>query len=138
MPLQIKDLTPLALAVLLASLSSCSPSPGPADRADDLVAHWRFDEGTGVIAQDATPNSNTATLTRSRWSAGRAGAALALDGGNDDIVSVPVSASLLRTREAITIAACTWRDATQNVAIVSHGYPALFFGFHVPLFKWQI
>ncbi|MBK6864878.1 MAG: LamG domain-containing protein, partial [Ideonella sp.] len=91
-----------------------------------------------MIAQDATPNSNTATLTRSRWSAGRAGGALALDGGNDDIVSVPVSASLLRTREAITIAAWTWRDATHNVAIVSHGYPALFFGFHGPLFKWQI
>ncbi len=127
---------PLALlAVALAALSACSP---PSDRPEDLVAHWRFDEGSGVIAQDASPNSNTATLRRALWSTGRDGTALAEDGGNDDIVTIPLSASLRGTSEAITISAWTWRDAGHNVAVVSHGYPALFFGFHGPQFKWQI
>lgn len=126
------------LVALLAASSSCSSPTGQAERPEDLVAHWRFDEGTGVIAQDASQYANTATLSRPLWSPGRDGAALALDGGNDDIVSVPVSASLRRTRGAITIAAWTWRDAVHNVAVVSHGYPALFFGFHGPQFKWHI
>jgi len=125
-------------AMLLAASSGCSPSSNQSAPAADLVGSWSFGEGAGEKAYDTSPYGNTATLNRVGWGTGRVGTALAFDGGNDSIVSVPLAASLRRTAEAITVAAWTYRDAEHNVAVVSHGYPALFFGFHGPRFKWQV
>jgi hypothetical protein len=127
----------VCLAALVACLCACTPGSGELDARRDLVGEWRFDEGAGNAAADSSGHDNTARLSRAAWGPGRSGSALALDGGNDDSVRVPLSASLRRTRDAITVAAWTYRDATHNVAVVSHGYPALFFGFHGEQFKWQ-
>lgn len=105
---------------------------------DDLVAWWRFDEGVGPIAADASGHGNVATLQNGGWGAGRSGAALAMNGGDDGIVTASLSPSLRATADEITIMAWTYRTAEHNVAVVSHGYPELFFGFHGPQFKWQV
>lgn len=63
---------------------------------DDLVAWWRFDEGVGPIAADASGHGNVATLQNGGWGAGRSGAALAMNGGDDGIVTAPFIAEPAR------------------------------------------
>jgi hypothetical protein len=59
-----------------------------------LVAHWRFDEGSGTRADDATGNGNTCTLhngtawERSRVPRGESDFAVRLDGENDYLSAV--------------------------------------------------
>jgi Concanavalin A-like lectin/glucanases superfamily len=108
----------------------------PSPPQSSLVAMWRFDEGRGNVVGDASGNGNVATIRGGGWGEGHSGEALQMDGGNTGIVTVPLSDSLRSTADAITITAWTYRKAQHNVAVVSHGYPALFFGFHGPGFKW--
>ena len=103
---------------------------------NNLVAMWRFDEGTGNQASDASGHGNVGTIRGGSWGEGHEGKALQMDGGDDGIVTVPLSDSLRSTADATTMMAWTYRTAQHNVAVVSHGYPALFFGFHGPQYKW--
>ncbi len=67
-----------------------------------LLAHWRFDEGTGTSAADSSGNDRTGTLVNGAgWAVGQAGSAVNLDGINDH-VSVP---NLDVTGSSVTIAA---------------------------------
>jgi hypothetical protein len=123
------------LAVTTVLTVGCgSPNHDP---SEGLVAWWRFDEGAGTSAADASGNQNTATILNGAWGEGHADNALAMDGGNDGIVTVPMSDSLRATAGEITVMAWTYRTAEHNVDILGHGYPTLFFGFHGPRFKWQ-
>ncbi|MBU0579479.1 hypothetical protein KJ628_05955, partial [Patescibacteria group bacterium] len=55
-----------------------------ANASADLVAHWRFDEGSGTIAADVSGNGNDGTLRGDpRWVAGVIGGALEFDGNGD-------------------------------------------------------
>jgi Concanavalin A-like lectin/glucanases superfamily len=72
-------------------------SAGPIDVAslpsgsltDSLVAHWTFDEGVGVVANDSSGNGRTGTIFGPGWSwvPGRFGSALHFSGV--DQVTVP-------------------------------------------------
>jgi len=60
----------------------------------DLVAHWKFDEGSGNIAHDASGNGNDGTLVGDPvWTTGRTGGALEFN-GSSDYIEVPFSESL--------------------------------------------
>ena len=55
--------------------------------ASDLVAYWKFDEGTGTTTADASGNGNTGTLVNTpRWSTGIAGNALYFDGVSNNVL----------------------------------------------------
>lgn len=124
----------LGISALCVALGGCGANRDP---QADLVAHWPFDEGSGDRAADASGYGNDATIRGGGWGEGRQGGALQMPGGNTGIVTVPLSDSLRSTADGITVMAWTYRTAQHNVAVVSHGYPALFFGFHGPRFKWQ-
>jgi len=50
----------------------------------DLVAHWRFDDGSGTIAADVSGNGLDGTLVGDpQWVAGKVGGALEFDGNGD-------------------------------------------------------
>ena len=52
----------------------------------DLVGHWRFDEGSGTIANDSSGNGNNGTLVAGpTWVNGRFGGALEFDGADDRV-----------------------------------------------------
>ena len=118
----------------VVALAGCG---APHDAQTSLVAHWPFDEGAGDRAADASGHGNDATIRNGGWGDGKQGGALQMPGGNIGIVIVPLSDSLRSTADGITLMAWTHRTALHNVAVVSHGYPALFFGFHGERFKWQ-
>ncbi len=127
-------------AGLVVLMAACGAEPAPTEESlqAGLVAWWRFDEGHGQAASDASGNGNTVTLQGGIWAPGVSGTALAMDGGDDDIATIDHSDSLARTRSAISVSAWAWRDAQHNVALVAHDYPNLFFGFHGAQYKWQV
>jgi hypothetical protein len=76
----------------------------PAD--PDLIAHWKFDEGTGTTAADSSGNGHTATLKNGAgWTDGRIGGALLLV-GDASYAAVPNSPDLDKVQEGdFTLAA---------------------------------
>jgi hypothetical protein len=72
--------------------------------ASGPVGWWKFDEGSGTAAADASGNSNNATLVNGPvWTTGESNSGLAFNGSNS-YVSVPYSASLNAT-SAVTLSA---------------------------------
>ena len=111
----------------------------PVSGQDGLVGWWNMDETAGTTVHDASGNDNTGVIEGNfAWSSGRIAGAIELDGRQDSIIRIPNSPTLRRTANQITVMAWTYRTRNRNVAVVSHNYPDLFFGFHGSQFKWQI
>jgi hypothetical protein len=75
--------------------------------ATNLLAYWKFDEGSGTTAYDSSGNANTGTVVNATWTSGMINGALSFDGVTAD-VTVPYSGSL-NPVSTITIAA--WVNA---------------------------
>ena len=124
-----------------------------------LVGRWRFEEGSGQIAHDSSGNSNDGTFHDNNgnpvdggWGAGDFAGTLAMDGGDDGIVVIPMSDSIRAIKDKVTVMAWTYRTDRHNVAVMAHDYSnSLFFGYHEfkdestdpptlirPVFKWDI
>ncbi|NIP28301.1 MAG: hypothetical protein GWN67_03960, partial [Phycisphaerae bacterium] len=58
---------------------------------EGLVAHWKFDEGSGSTATDSAGINNGALVGDTTWTAGRIDGALSFDGNGDYVVVAPVS-----------------------------------------------
>jgi len=70
----------------------------------DLVGWWRFDDGSGTIAMDASGHGNDGTLQGdTTWAAGKLGMAVEFD-GVDDFVEVQHDESLTVDTEATVMA----------------------------------
>jgi len=88
------------------------------------VAQWKFDEGGGTIAYDATDNNNDGTLGGGTsdymptWTTGKFGSALSFDGGND-YVNVGKPSSLNNIADAITISAWVIENTHVNYAPIA-------------------
>jgi Concanavalin A-like lectin/glucanases superfamily len=90
-------------AATLATSAPASAVTGP-------VAHWRFDEGSGSTAADASGNGNIGTVEGgATWIAGKRSGALAFD-GSTGVVRVPSSPSL--EPQAVTVSAWVRRSGT--------------------------
>ncbi len=124
------------------SLTATSDTLPPEPVDDSLVGHWTFDETSGETALDSSSYENNANVLNGDWATGQVSGALSMNGGDNSIVRIPLSDSLRSTGGAtgnkITVMAWGYRTANHNVALISHGYPDLFFGYHGPQYKWQI
>jgi Concanavalin A-like lectin/glucanases superfamily len=90
-------------AAALATSAPASAATGPA-------AHWRFDEGGGSTAADASGNGNIGTVEGgATWIAGKRNGALAFD-GSTGVVRVPSSSSL--EPQAVTVSAWVRRSGS--------------------------
>ena len=70
------------------------PAPRPAGPVRGLVAWWKFDEGSGEAAADATRKGHDGEVKNGpAWVRGRAGGALRFD-GKDDHVRIPDAGKL--------------------------------------------
>ena len=65
------------------------------------VAEWRFDEGAGAVARDATGNGHDAAVQGAKWVVGRLGSALAFDG---NAMLTVADAPSLDLAEEVTVA----------------------------------
>ena len=63
-----------------------APSVLYADLNEQLLHHWRLDEGEGTTAYDEVGDNNGTLHGDSTWGFGYPGSALYFDGGGDDWV----------------------------------------------------
>jgi len=76
----------VAAFVLVLCLALTSPANAG---WPNLVGHWRLDEGTGIIAGDASGNGNNGTLNGGAlWTEGKIDGGVYLD-GVDDYIEIP-------------------------------------------------
>jgi hypothetical protein len=86
--------TSFTLMIVQTTTTPQMPPNNGTKGGQGLVAHWKFDEGTGTTVSDSSGNGNTGTLINGPlWSVGRMGNALYFD-GTDDNVTVLDSNSL--------------------------------------------
>jgi hypothetical protein len=96
----MKKLGLLVVLILTASLGIA----GFAAAATGPVAHWRFNEGGGSTAADATGNGNTGSLEGGvTWIAGKRLGAVQFD-GSTGLVRIPSNASL----QPAAVSVSTW------------------------------
>jgi hypothetical protein len=109
-----------------------TPSPTPPNPSeDDLVAYWKFNEGSGGITADHTGNGHTGIVNSAHWSPGYDGSAL----GFDQVTEyVDVGDDLFDTHHQGTIAAWIRVSELGGQTIFSSGSDTdanQFFKFHV-------
>jgi len=90
----VRRLGRLVLLLVSSHLPGCGEGPldavvlPPRDLTDALIAHWRFDEGSGAIVADSSGNGHDGQITTATWiSDGRFAQALRLGAG--DAVAIP-------------------------------------------------
>jgi len=136
--------TRLLAAAVLSSAVLIETAGGVGCRATDTaqdapIGWWTMDEQTGTVIPDASGHGNAGSIEGNVvWSDGKIDGAIQLDGEQDSIIRVENSESLRGTANGMTAMAWAYRTGTRNAAVITHGYPDLFLGFHGPQFKWQI
>jgi hypothetical protein len=75
--------TKILLAIAVISVMSILPNDADADRG--LVGWWKFDEGSGRVAHDASGHGNNGTIVGARWQ-NNGGTALSFDGRKNWVV----------------------------------------------------
>jgi hypothetical protein len=115
----------------------------PEQQAEDVVAHWRLDEGIGTIISDSSGNANDGEVYGAQWASGKNGWALMFDGA-DDYVRVADSPSL-DTTDALTVSAWVLKSGNQPgwVALVTRekgagGSEHYYLGFSNNRFRWFV
>jgi len=105
---------------LLMGEQASSPAPSQT-LSENLVGHWKMDEGSGNILIDHSGKSNDATLITKRgvsWLAGVEGLALNLDGGTGRYGKVDHNSSL-EINDEVAIAAWVKPSALGRNTIIS-------------------
>jgi hypothetical protein len=75
--------------VLLASIIFLTVAVGAQAQDPDLLAWWKFDDGTGTIAVDSSGNGNDGVFIQDpEWVAGKFGSGLLFDGQGGERVSL--------------------------------------------------
>jgi hypothetical protein len=121
----LDDVRVYARALSAAELQMLSASP-----LTDPVGYWKFDEGSGTAAADASSNGSIGTLTNGpTWIPGKLGQALSFDGVDD---SVQVAAISALNSYPLTVAFWMKTDnATGLHGIVNKYFPGSFNGYQV-------
>ncbi len=74
------------------SLTIIEPGDSAIYSSQGLVAHWKFDDGSGNTATDSAGTNNGALIGNPTWTGGRINGALSFDGVDDNVVAAPVAA----------------------------------------------
>ncbi len=74
------------------SLSIIEPGDSVIYSSEGLVAHWKFDDGSGNTATDSAGTNNGTLIGNPTWTGGRIDGALSFDGVDDYVVAAPVAA----------------------------------------------
>lgn len=105
--------------VASSSAASIYCVPGSSDVCSPPVGEWKFEEGSGVTANDTSGNGNNGTLTGGpAWTSGKSGKALKFDGSDDYVVG----ASNLGISGNAALTMCAWIKWTGSSW--SSGYPS--------------
>lgn len=108
----------IALVVGIAwySVSSAKGGNGNSDVTDNLVAHWAFDEGSGVTTADSAGLHSGSLKGNPVWATGKSGGAIQFD-GVDDSIEVASSQDFSFLDYGLTITAWLWVEPDTSIQI---------------------
>ncbi len=111
------------------SLTIIDPNCAPFTASDEgLVAHWKFDDGSGATTAIDSVGTNNGTLNdNATWTAGQIGGALSLDGSGDYVslsAIAPLAADSVTAEAWIRVAGLTgvWNPILTQHNPSNHGY----------------
>jgi len=110
------------ISLLVMSQASAQPTSG-------LIGYWKFDEGSGNVANDNSGMGNHGTIYGAFWTEGMVRKALSFD-GVDDYVYVPHSSSLNDYSQGLTLMAWIKTDNVSKFKqmIIEKGNGTGYFG----------
>ncbi len=77
--------------------TSAGQAAGTGRLDSGLVGYWKYDDGSGSTAADASTNADTGTLTNGpTWTTGQIGGAVNFDGNNDYVTSAGATGADIR------------------------------------------
>ncbi|MBT4775542.1 MAG: T9SS type A sorting domain-containing protein [Crocinitomicaceae bacterium] len=88
-----------------------------------LVAYWDMDEGSGLVLNDSSGNSNTASLSNTTWTTGYTGEGLGFNGVSS-FASIPISASLDLVGDAVSLS--VWLKLAQLPSSIGGTFGPIF------------
>jgi RNA polymerase sigma factor (sigma-70 family) len=104
----VGGLAVVATVTLLQQPDMAKPTSvpsAPVQAGTGLIAHWTFDEGRGLIANDRTGNGHTGELVNGPiWAPGKIGGALSFN-GIDNYVRIPSSSAFNSMKDQMTVVA---------------------------------
>ncbi|MGB5661503.1 MAG: LamG domain-containing protein [Thermoanaerobaculia bacterium] len=107
-PRKPRVLCPLLVVALLPAAALCQTYP------EDLIAYWKFDEGSGTKAWDSSGGGHHGTLVNGpTWTLEKKGGAPSFD-GIDDYVAIPDSVEFDFGDGDFTI--CAWFKTTVGLS----------------------
>ena len=110
------------------SLTMIEPGDSAMFGSDEgLVAHWKFDDGSGGTAIDSAGTNNGALIGNPTWTTGRVDGALSFDGAGDYVVAAPVAplAGNVSTVQAwirVDASAGPWNPVLMQNSVSTYGY----------------
>jgi len=111
------------IALFAIALFLIMPLTGSTSLRTGLVGEWRFDEGYGTIAYDASDQENNGTITGATWtSSGKYGKALVFDGVNGTSGSRVDSNLVYKSNNAFTLSAWIKPKTTGSFKIIMGSY----------------
>jgi hypothetical protein len=118
----------LVLGLALPIIGICQ-GRAESGKGDDLIAHWKFEEGSGNAVNDSSGNGNNgtilpATASEPKWGTGEFAGSVLLSGRNDHHVRIPASPSLNTLKKQITVVAhiyprTLWTPRSLSTAYIS-------------------
>ncbi len=78
----LKSLVPVNILILCV----LTPAFGQDLVDEHTLAYWKFDEGSGAVAEDSSANGNTGDIEKAEWAEGISGSALSFDGAAGRVV----------------------------------------------------
>jgi hypothetical protein len=95
------------------TVNSASTQPQGGNRLNSgLAGYWKFDEGAGTNATDASVNGNNGTLVNApTWTTGQIGGALSFADASNNYVQVPAAANINLGNQTYSIGAWVYLTA---------------------------
>ncbi len=121
----------LVLGMFLFVIASAVAEPCSAqnETVGGLIAHWKFDEGSGDLVKDSSGKGNDGTIvpantSEPKWGTRDFAGSVSFSGDNDHFVRIPSSASLNSLKKQITVVAffypkTLWHRASYFTRFVS-------------------
>jgi hypothetical protein len=94
------------------SLTVIEPGDSAIYSSQGLIAHWKFDDGSGNTAIDSAGTNNGTLMGNPTWTSGRLDGALSFDGDGDYVVTAPVAPLI-----GNTLTAQAWIRTSESAGI---------------------
>ncbi|MHC4068842.1 MAG: LamG domain-containing protein [Planctomycetota bacterium] len=105
---------------------------------NDPVAHWKLDEGTGMIAEDSAGDNDGNLINGPNWTTGIIGEAIEFDGVDDYVDVNSVGELNFERTDAYTLSAWYKGDVENHAILSKMDTPVIYRGYDMYIFSGYV